>query len=303
MSIAVHEGWATTPDNVQLYYLTRGEGTCLAFCNGIGVSAASFWHGISRPLSKYYKTLNWDYQGHGRSEDPKDPALLDIPTCARDLALILDKQGIEKVILVGHSMGVQVTLEFYRMYPERVLAIIPVLGTFGHPFNNFLRFRRSPEVLEFITSSMLSIPEKAQKLWPFLFHPPIASPFARLTKLVHRTMFPRDELDLYLRHLQRISPVVMSHLARHMQAHSAEDILEDISVPTLIFAGENDIFTPIESSIEMFERIPNAEIQKVREGSHAALVEQPDLFWLKMFHFLSERLVEEPTSEESTSEE
>jgi pimeloyl-ACP methyl ester carboxylesterase len=51
-------------------------------------------------------------------------------------------------------------------------------------------------------------------------------------------------------------------------------------------AGERDLFTPLQRSREMASRIPRAELLVLREGSHAAMVEQPELLALTMEKFL-----------------
>lgn len=281
------EGWVTTPEEEsRLYYIQRGSGPCVVFCNGIGVAASSFWAKISRALSKFYCTLNWDYRGHGRSSAPEHPERLGIGTCAEDLARVMDQLGIEQAVVAGHSMGVQVAFEFYRRFPERVLGLIPTLGSYQRPFDTFMRFRRSPQLFRVVSEFVLRHPSIAERVWPHLFDIRAAKLLSRWIPLTHPTLFPHAELDFYLSHMSSISPVVFFHLARHMQSHSADEILEEIDVPCLIFAGENDLFTPLELSVEMYQRIPQAEFQLIRHGSHGALAEQPDLFWLRMQLFL-----------------
>jgi len=57
----------------------------------------------------------------------------------------------------------------------------------------------------------------------------------------------------------------------------------------LVVAGERDLFTPLNRSKEMAERIPGAELLVLREGSHAAMVEQPELVALTIEKFLVSR--------------
>jgi len=81
-------------------------------------------------------------------------------------------------------------------------------------------------------------------------------------------------MDLFVRMLDRAA------------AHSAEDLLETIDVPVLVFAGARDRFTPPERSVEMARRIPGAELCIVPGGSHTAPIELPDLFVLRLEKFL-----------------
>jgi pimeloyl-ACP methyl ester carboxylesterase len=72
--------------------------------------------------------------------------------------------------------------------------------------------------------------------------------------------------------------------------HSAEDLLGSIAVPTLVVAAERDTFTPPDIAEGMAAAIPNAELEMLRGGSHAAPVEQPLLVELRIEKFLAERV-------------
>lgn len=297
MAIEVSEEWIEDQEGRRIYTISRGGGLPVVFCNGIGVSSASFWPPICRPLAERVRTINWDYLGHGRSDPPRDPARLTITSCAEKLAFVLDQMEIDKAVIAGHSMGVQVAFEFYKMFPERVLGLIPMLGTYEHPFDNFFRFSGSALIFDQVTQQVLRYPEPVTRMWPHFFHSIVAQPFARLVGIVHPTLISKKELDVYLQHMKVLNPLAFVYLARDMQAHSAADILEEIDVPTLILAGEKDIFTPIEASYVMEEKIPNAEMLVVREGSHAALAEQPELFWLRIEKFLVSHFPEEVSAD------
>jgi len=280
------ESWVINAQGVRLYSISRGNGLPLLFCNGLGVAAESFWPAICRPLGAYVRTINWDYQGHGRSESPHPDTAMTLGVCVDDLMRVMDHYGLAQAVLVGHSMGVQIGLECLRRYPDRVQGFIPMLGTFQRPFDTFMRFRYASDIFERVSSWIFEHPEMTAEVWPKLFQTWIADPFARVAGIVNRRYFPASEIEMYLGHLRKMSPLVFFSLARSLQEHSADDLLESITVPTLIFAGEKDLFTPPEVSQEMHARIPNAELQWVQDGSHAAMVEHPDLFWLRMLHFL-----------------
>lgn len=295
MSVEVNEGWITTPDQARLFYRTRGEGQPIIFCNGIGVSANSFWSEIVLPLSHDYQVINWDYRGHGYSDPPHHASSVSIRSCAEDLRYLMHSLGIEKAVVVGHSMGVQVCFEFYRWFPQYVKALIPVLGTYAHPFNDFLRLSQSPVVFRKIYRWVTQNPRLTKMVWPRLLDDMWARPFTNLSSrlfrkwgmAIHPDYCPPEELMYYLAHLKVMCPITFFHLANSMQEHSAEDILETIDVPTLIFAGEKDIFTPVEASYKMKSLIPNAQLEVVKEGSHAAIAEQPEAFWKSMDRFVS----------------
>ena len=110
---------------------------------------------------------------------------------------------------------------------------------------------------------------------------------ARLTGIVDKRM-PDQDLDAYLRHMGALSPIVFLKMAECMAAHSAGPYLRSIHAPTLVVAGERDVFTPMWCSEEIVREMPRAKLLVLREGSHAALVEQPEAVRDAVEGFLAE---------------
>jgi pimeloyl-ACP methyl ester carboxylesterase len=67
-------------------------------------------------------------RGHGRSDYPTDQSEYSIPHTVGDMAAILDAVGAPQAILVGHSMGGYLSLEFQLRHPERVAGLV-LVGT------------------------------------------------------------------------------------------------------------------------------------------------------------------------------
>ena len=103
---------------------------------------------------------------------------------------------------------------------------------------------------------------------------------ARALRRVHPDLGPREDFDPYLEHLQQLDLRAYFALARDLLSHDASPMLAEVNVPTLVVAGDRDLFTPIARSRELASRIAGAELLVVRGGSHAVLVEQPELIAL-----------------------
>jgi pimeloyl-ACP methyl ester carboxylesterase len=109
----------------------------------------------------------------------------------------------------------------------------------------------------------------------------------RALGIVHPDLCPREEFEPYFEHLSQLDLRGYFALARDLLTHDASDLLEQIAVPVLVVAGERDLFTPIARSRELASRIPGAELLVLRQGSHAAMVEQPELVALTLEKFLA----------------
>ncbi|HYN79616.1 MAG TPA: alpha/beta fold hydrolase [Lamprocystis sp. (in: g-proteobacteria)] len=109
---------------VRLHHRSYGEGQPKALpallIHGLFGSAAN-WHGIARRLAGGRLVLVPDLRNHG--ESPWD-ARMDYPAMALDLAALLDHLGLERVHLVGHSMGGKAAMWLALSQPERVGSLV-----------------------------------------------------------------------------------------------------------------------------------------------------------------------------------
>lgn len=270
-------------DGTRLYARLTAErgaaGVPLICANGIGVSTI-FWRHVEEHFSRTRPVICFDYRGHGESEFPRDLDGLTMEANAEDLRRVLDAFGHERAVLLGHSMGCQVIYTFAHRHPQRAVGLVPILGTHGHPVHTFLDLEVG-SILGFLVGQRLGMlaPEAAGDVKGRLLARPgvrsVMGKLARLTGIVDRRM-PDQDLDAYLRHMGQLSPIVFLKMAECMAAHSAGPYLRSIHTPTLVIAGERDVFTPMWCSEEIVRELPRAKLLVLREGSHAALVEQPE---------------------------
>lgn len=274
----------------------QATATPIICANGIGVSTF-FWRYLEDHFSPTRPVIVWDYRGHGESERPRDMDGLTIEANADDLRRVLDAFGHERAILCGHSMGCQVIYTFGHRWPERAATLVPMLGTYGRPVHTFMD-REASSVAAFLighwcgTRATRILSRSQRRL---LTHPlgrRVASRLARLSGLVHATDMPQQDLENYLDHFAAFCPSVFFRMAEKMATHTAGPYLERIVAPTLVVAGERDLFTPLWLSEEAADRLPRARLLVLREGSHAALVEQPAVLHRAIEEFLVEHGVD-----------
>ncbi len=118
---------------VQLSLTTRGEGPPLLLLHGLYGSSGNL-NRFTRRFARGYRVLAPDLRNHGRS--PHRPGM-DYPTLAADVEVLLDREGIGQVAVLGHSMGGKVAMTLALSRPERVAALIaadiaPVTYQHGH---------------------------------------------------------------------------------------------------------------------------------------------------------------------------
>src|SRR5258708_11079042 len=125
-------------DGTQIAYATAGRwddpsSTAIVLANGLGGTAVAWTHQVGH-LADRYRFVTWDYRGLFHSGRPRDPNAFGVDRHVEDLFVILEKLGVEQAVLMGWSMGVQVSLEALRRRPSLARGLVLLNGTFGRPF-------------------------------------------------------------------------------------------------------------------------------------------------------------------------
>lgn len=123
--------YAKIDDSLTLYYQTKGEGLPIVFIHPFVMGHSVFLH--QEALADHYKTIFFDMAGHGNSTKGDLPLTIDL--LADHLKELLDRIGVDKVVVCGYSHGGLVAQEFALKFPERTVALI-LSGGFSE-LNNF----------------------------------------------------------------------------------------------------------------------------------------------------------------------
>lgn len=269
------EGFHTTDDGVDLWYgLTGPEtGPVLILNDGIGCNGFA-WPHIMDHFAHSMRILRWHYRGHGRSNAPDNVKELTVERLATDLFHLHEALDLAPAVVGGHSMGVQVSLEYYRQHPQRCRALLLVCGSYGRPLATFKGTNLGESLLPVLRTVADRSPGIVRSVWSRVVPTSLAYRIAQLTE-IHPQRAKRADMLPYLEHVGQIDPQVFLGLLTNVAEHDAKDVLSDISVPTLIVSGDSDGFTPGTLAEEMVALIPNAEILRLAEGTHATPIEFP----------------------------
>jgi pimeloyl-ACP methyl ester carboxylesterase len=281
----------TTPDGARLHFQVQGDGEpAVALCDGLGCDGFA-WKYLAPQLAESRRVVRWHYRGHGLSGVPDDRDRIGFQYAADDLARVLAAAEVKNAIVFGHSMGVQVALEFHRRHPERVAGLVLICGSFGFPLDTFhdgTLLRRVFPYLRFLVELM---PEAASRVIRFLVKTELAIQLAFRYE-VNPELLRRDDFLPYFEHLAQMDPVVFVRTMESLAEHTAWDHLPHVDVPTLVVAGERDRFTPMWLSTRMADAIPKAELMIVPHGTHTATLEQPELIRQAIERFIATRILD-----------
>ncbi len=283
-------GYAVAADGSPLFYESwgeRGERSPVLLCDGIGCDGY-VWRYLRQDLGDRFG-LHPHYRGHGRTAAPRDPTRVTIEDLADDVACVLDDADVERAILIGHSMGVQVALETYRRHAARVAGLVLVCGASSHPLRTFRGSATLEELLPAIEKWIHRVPRVINRLTRTLLPTRLAFEVASRLEIRRELIEPSDFMP-YLEGMARIDTRLFVAMLSSAGQHSADDLLPSIAVPTLVIAGERDGFTPAERSRAMAAAIPGAELLEIPNASHTAPIERPTLVDSTIRDFVARRI-------------
>ncbi len=295
------EARTVADDGTPIAYTFRnptGPRVPVLFANGWSCSDA-YWGKLLPVLEAAgHPCLLPDTRGHGRSGLPRPPGRgardltiddVSMPRIARDLAAVLDAAGVDRALVVGHSMGVQTALELYRFAPQRVAGLVLIAGTSENPAKTFYGHAIGDRLFPVGAAVVRYAPEVLSPIWATIGPASVGHAGARLAKAAGPKA-TKEDLHPYLLHLKSMDPAVMVLMAGAMRAHSATDVLAQIEVPTLVVAAGADVFTPARCSEAIHHQVPGSELVSFADAGHTLPVEEPEALAAAIDDFVGRRV-------------
>ncbi|MCG7337205.1 alpha/beta fold hydrolase [Sporosarcina sp. ACRSM] len=247
-----------TYDQGTIHYQEKGTGEPLVFIHGVGLDHAMWEQQVNR-LSEQYRVIVYDMIGHGGSSHPPGPYSLS--QYVEQLASLVDGLRLEKIHLVGFSMGGMVAQGFALTHPEKMKTL-----TIMNAVANRTEMQRQAilaRVEEVRTNGPQSTIEPAIQRW-------FTSDYLEGQGEVVNGIRTR---------LQTNNPA--SYIAAYTLFATADqelwDKLDRITVPTLVITGEEDVGSTPEMAQQIHEKITDSELLIVPAMRHMLPVERPDI--------------------------
>lgn len=247
---------------------TGGNGAALVLLHGFPFDR-TMWRGqAALALGEEFRVIAPDLRGFG--ETPLGDEVVTMEALAEDLAALLDKLRLGRVVLGGLSMGGYVAFAFFRKFPERVRALL-LADT--RPQADTEEGRRARE-------------ENAQRALKEGLVPIVESMLPKLLSAETRER-GGEILDGVRAMMLSMSPEGAAAALRAMALRRAQtDLLLSINVPTLIIVGSEDSVTPPADSESMSAKIEGARLVVVEGAGHLSNVEKPEDFNRALADFL-----------------
>ena len=251
-----------------------GAGETLLLLHGFSGDCSS-WDDAIRRLQGEFQVIALDILGHGASDSPADLACYRMSAVAADIISLLDQQGLNRVHLLGYSMGGRLALVLALRYPERFSSLILESASPGlaDDMARAERKRRDHELADKIEAHGI---EWFVDYWERL---PIWESQSRLPKTVLRS-----QCNQRLRN----KPLGLANSLRGMGTGAQPSLrseLTDLKLPALLVAGElDDKFR--RTNMCMAESISRAQMAVIASAGHNVHLEQPERFYDLLRSFL-----------------
>jgi pimeloyl-ACP methyl ester carboxylesterase len=111
-------------NGITLSVLEQGAGPAVVLCHGFPELAWCWRHQLPALAGAGFRALAPDMRGYGASSAPEEVEAYDILTVGEDLVGLLDAEGLEDAVFVGHDWGAAVVWQLALTHPDRVRAVV-----------------------------------------------------------------------------------------------------------------------------------------------------------------------------------
>lgn len=230
------------------------------------------WEPQAEALSGSRRVIMPDYPGFGRATGEPVPAVPEIGYYSEALREMLDRFGMERVVLGGISMGGYVAFAALRTFPERISALV-LADTNPAPDSEDARQGRNETAARIADEGIEAMPDLLTE---------------RL--LSEHTRRERPETVKRVREMMlEASPEgTVAALGAMRERPDSTPLLGEIRVPTLVIGGEEDTLSGPEEMARMSEAIPESRHITLSEAGHLSNLESPEKFSAALSGFLEE---------------
>jgi len=270
-------------DGLSLHVLEWSrEGTPLVFVHGFG-NDAHIWDDAAPAVATYYRTLAIDLRGHGDSD--RDPECrYDYEFHVADLEAVLAKLGVERLVLVGHSLGGRVGTLFAGRHPDRMAGLVIVDSAPELDVRGTVRIRVDLEKNSEGGGASFASEAEYRDL---LAHNYPAAGREALAQMAHHGLRRRDDG----RFEPKLDPAWFKGRrdagtdAEAMRAREERltrdmwDALARVPCPTLVVRGAaSDVLSPDVADRMVEEVLRHGRLAIIPRAGHSVMVDNPEAF-------------------------
>lgn len=218
-------------------------------------SEGAIWQDMASRLSKHYNIYALDLPGFGHSQMP--PAKFALQDYALIVNGFIEKLGLSKVCLIGHSFGGRIIIKLSLKKPDYLDKII-LIDSAGVRQDSWQR----------------NVKIGMAKIFKPVFKVPVLQ---SLRRSIYTALGAQDYIAT-----PRLQSVFLNIINEDLTP-----VLHQVTYPALLLWGSNDKDTPLEQARIMEQLVPNAKLKVVDKAGHFPFLDQPDLCAKEVINFLN----------------
>lgn len=230
---------------------------CVVLLHGY-LESMYVWDDFAKLLTPSVRVITVDIPGHGISEVKGEVHTMEM--VADVLHEMLKSLGIEKVTMVGHSMGGYVTLAFCARHSEQLNGLV-LLSSSPFPDTELKRENRRREI---------ALVRAGKK-----------DALARVAPEAGFALHNRQRLRSYIDDLVECVHIteddgIVALLGGMIERVDQNEMLSKCGVPQLFILGKHDGYIPVEAAEEFIKLNPQAEVAWLENSGHMGFIEEPE---------------------------
>jgi pimeloyl-ACP methyl ester carboxylesterase len=250
----------------------EGKGKQILCIHGITANSR-FWDCLASALAPHHRVIAVDLRGRGLSDKP--PTGYSIEHHCKDILALMNDRGLERPVLMGHSLGAFISLVFSAKYPQRVDRLILVDG------GGKLTKTQMTKVFTGIKPSL----DRLGKTFPS-FEDYISqmkqAPYLQPWNSYMETYFHYEVEKVKGGLRSRVHPNHIEEEAKNLGKVDSRQFYKKVTSPTLILRAtkgllaKDDLVLPKDVAEHMVREIPNAKKVDLKGTNHYSILFQPN---------------------------
>lgn len=280
-------------NNVRLWYRVAGRlaGTPTVYLHGgPGQGSQSFATIAGPALERSLRMIYLDQRGSGRSERPWNDDY-SLPGLVEDLEGLRRELGVERLNLIGHSVGSIIAMEYAARYPQHVERMVlaasgpDLLDAFNRMCDRVAR--TDPPAYARAVAAVAPGSQRRCNMWgEGVFAP------GGMQRFVNRNMFPDPRTESMINEADRANGLrnggeLSKALIRQGLLDYRFTQSSKLRMPVLVIAGGRDFQAAIEPQRAFVSRLPNGRLITYEAGGHFMWAEDPERFARDVVGFLA----------------
>jgi pimeloyl-ACP methyl ester carboxylesterase len=250
----------------------KGNGRPILCIHGLTANSR-FWDCLASALSPRHKIIAMDLRGRGLSDKP--PTGYSVNHHCKDVLALMDDLGLERPVLMGHSLGAFISLVFAARHPKRVDRLILVDG------GGKLTEAQMAKVFAGIKPSL----DRLGKIFPS-FEDYVSqmkrAPFLQPWNSYMETYFHYEVEKVKGSFRSRVHPKHIEEEAQNLGKVDSTQFYRKVTSPTLILRAtkgmlaKDDLVLPKEAADRMVREMPNSKCVALKGTNHYSILFQPN---------------------------